>query len=438
MTGLTSAMSEKNDPKSTDDSDDLEETGEAPQAETEAAAAAPDGAAEAEAAEAVDAGPAQPADEEPAAAAWKHATSRLSGLIAWGALAASLIALAGTFWLSRSRGDVETLAARNDASLATLEASLSATRDSLDSIGGRLDELADSADTLRRETRDLERNLEQRLRQYESFPGRLANLEATQAALQGISVGNRDTWLIAEAEYYLQLANAQLQLAGNPHLAMMALRLADERILKLANPALNGVRQAISDELQALEVMDAPDVDGITMTLSSLAGVVDSLPLRQELGLPDAGTAAMDEELSGTDRALASLKRTFGGIVSVRRTDEVVKPLTAPEAQYFLRANLSLQLQAARLALLRGEQSIFETSLDDAAAWIEEYYDTSTAPVQSALDTIGEIRNSLFSVTPPDISLSLSLLRQHVVLSGAAGRGIPPEDTEPESDENAQ
>lgn len=420
-------MSETNDPKSTDDSEvgDLDESIEASKTDVVPEEADPQATDDEDAGDAV---------FEPQERKFRP---RLQQLLAWAALLVSLAALGGTFWLNLQGGEAESMAARNDASLATLEASLSATRDSLDGVRSRLDELADAADARRRELADLERDLEQRLRQYESFPGRLANLEATQAALAGISSGSRATWLLAEAEYYLQLGNAQLMLAGNPELAMLALKLADERILKLADPALNGVRQAISDELQALEVMAAPDVDGITMTLSSLAGVVDSLPLRQELDLPGRELAAVDEELSGTERALASLKRTFRGIVSVRRTDEVVKPLTAPEAQYFLRANLSLQLQAARLALLRGEQSIFEDSLDDAAAWLEQYYDTETAPVRSALATIGEIRDSLFSVTPPDISLSLSLLRQHQILSGAAAAGAPGDD-EPESDENAQ
>ena len=35
--------------------------------------------------------------------------------------------------------------------------------------------------------------------------------------------------------------------------------------------------------------------------------------------------------------------------------DDQARPLLAPDAVYFLRTNLSLQLQAARLALLRGD-----------------------------------------------------------------------------------
>ena len=73
-----------------------------------------------------------------------------------------------------------------------------------------------------------------------------------------------------------------------------------------------------------------------------------------------------------------------------------------------------------RVLGLRGEESIFQKSLDDAAAWITEYYDTDSTPVQSALQTIAEIRDSVFSVAIPDISESLRLLRQFNTLADVA------------------
>jgi uroporphyrin-3 C-methyltransferase len=103
----------------------------------------------------------------------------------------------------------------------------------------------------------------------------------------------------------------------------------------------------------------------------------------------------------------------------VRRTDEELTPLLSPDAAYFLRANLALKFQAARLALLRGEQGVFEQSLDDAADWLREYYDADSSAVASALDTISVLRDESVSVTPPDISGSLQLLRQYRTLRNA-------------------
>jgi uroporphyrin-3 C-methyltransferase len=114
------------------------------------------------------------------------------------------------------------------------------------------------------------------------------------------------------------------------------------------------------------------------------------------------------------------VKGVFSGMVTVSKMDEAERPLLAPDDVYFLRTNLSLQLQAARIALLRGEQSVFEQSLDDADAWIGEYFDVNSEQVASARATIAEIRNGMFAITPPDISRSLRLLRQYQTLAESA------------------
>jgi len=180
------------------------------------------------------------------------------------------------------------------------------------------------------------------------------------------------------------------------------------------------VRRAISNELAALEIMDKPDIEGITLTLASLARVVDSLPLRQIIESEAGDDAEIDPGLSGIDRAWASVKGAVSGLVKVTGPDQTAMPLLTPDAVYFLRTNLTLQLQAARLALLRGEQAVFQQSLDDAAAWLEQYFDADSAQVGSALETIDEIRGGMFAITTPDISQSLRLLRQYKTLSRPA------------------
>jgi uroporphyrin-3 C-methyltransferase len=254
----------------------------------------------------------------------------------------------------------------------------------------------------------------------DSLPSRVSGLESSLSTLQGVSTGARDTWLLAEAEYYMQIANAQLQLAGNPHLASLALAMADERIVQLSNPALTEVRRALADELAALEVMEKPDIEGVTLTLASLARVVDSLPLQTGTTSESDDAAELDPEMSGLDRAWASVKGAASGLVRVTGPEESAAPLMTPEAAYFLRTNLALQLQAARLALLRGEQAVFQQSLDDASAWLDQYYDTQSEQVTSALHTITEIREAMFVIATPDISESLRLLRQYETLAGSA------------------
>ena len=304
-----------------------------------------------------------------------------------------------------------------DDELARVESRLEAlVQERYDDVDGRLTGLAGEGAGVNAGIAALRQDVDERIRLLSSLPARISTLESSVASLAGVSEGARDAWVIAESEYYMQIANAQLQLANNPHLAALALKLADERIVQLANPALTDVRRAISDELAALEIMERPDIEGATLTLASLARVVESLPLASAAD-DDEAEAEIDPELSGPGRAWASVKNAMSGLVKVTPPERAKLVQLSPDAEFFLRNNIALQLQSARLALLRGEQAIFEQTLDDTSALLNDYFDTDSAAVQGALSTIAEIRQYVFTTDVPDISESLRLLRQFRTLN---------------------
>jgi uncharacterized protein HemX len=360
-------------------------------------------------------------EETPALPPPEKAVRKRSSGVAWLALIVAVLTatMAGYYYV------VQGLQARqgsdqNMTAVAELRNRVDSANESLSGLDSEVDQLADADAQAAAEIDALRADLEQRIQMLDSLPARMSNLEDSVAAIQGISTGARNTLLLAEAEYYMQLANAQLQLAGNPELAAMALGMADDRIVQLADPALVEVRRALADELAALEVMEKPDIEGATLTLSSLAGVVATLPLRQ-VGVDEIEQAAAEgEDASGVDRAWESVKRAASGLVRVTPPDETAAPLLTPDAKYFLRTNLTLQLQVARLALLRGERAVFEQSLADADDWLRDYFDTDSAQVRGARATIEEIRGGMVVVSPPDISGSLQLLRQFNSISGPA------------------
>jgi len=354
----------------------------------------------------------QPADDATTATA--PAKSRGNG-VAWLAVLLSLIALAAVGYTVSQDWLAEEDTATGDA-LARLETRLSSANESRDELSARLAELGALDQTSKAEIDALRQELDERVRLLSSLPARMSTLESSVASLAGISQSSRDAWLIAEAEYYMQIANAQLQLANNPDLAALALRMADERVVQMANPALTDVRRAISNELAALDVMEKPDIAGTTMTLASLAQVVASLPLVSEARTADEAQAPADEEQSGLNRAWSSMKNAMSGLVRVTPPDQAKLTLVSPDAETFLRNNLALQLQSARLALLRGEQAVFEQTLDDTSKLLSQYFDSDSAQVASTQETLVEIRSNVFASSPPDISGSLQLLRQFQAL----------------------
>lgn len=344
--------------------------------------------------------------------------------IAWLAFFLSLAAAAGVGYLLLDASGEEDAAAEASASVATIEGRLAEAREQttesiddlqagLDDLRARIGELT-AADS-RADTRidSLREELEERADLFDTLPSRLRSVERSLASLQGVSADLRDTFLLAEAEYYLQIANTQLELGRNPTLAARALEQADDRLLNLADPALTDVRREIADEIAALEAVETTDTEGVAITLSSLSRVVDSLPLKptSEEALAKEQQEAAAE--GGAKRALGAVRDAMSGLVKVTPPSAEDAPLLMPEAEPLIRSNLALQLQAARLALLRREQAIFEQSLDDAKSWLETYFRTSSEPVSSALETITEARGAYSTASLPDISESLRLLREY-------------------------
>jgi len=319
--------------------------------------------------------------------------------IAWLAvlLAAIAVTLVGYTAFQDWRMPDDSSESDNLASIETLKQRADQTRDALAALEASISEITHpdySADI-----DAVRRDVEDQLRLLNSLPPRMSTIENSVASLAGISAGARETFLL----------NAQLQLANNPRLASLALGMADERVTQLSDPGLTAVRRAISDELAALEVMEKPDLEGATLTLASLARVVESLPLASSTPEEEG---VVDEEQSGVDRAWGSVKDAMSGLVKVTPPDQAKLALVSPDAAYFLRSNIALQLQSARLALLRGEQAIFEQALDDTSALLDTYFDSSSEQVVSAQLTINEVRTDVFVTTLPDISESLRLLRQ--------------------------
>ena len=360
---------------------------------------------------------AEPEDRGPQAEVIIEKRGGASATIAWLALFLSLLTVAGVGYLYIEKLRSERSASQEGDAVTTLSGQLEQTSQSLDELDASVDDIAAAGSRSNAMIESLQRSLDDRAALFDSLPPRMTSLEQSVAAIQGVSVDARNTYLIAEAEYYMQIANAQLQLAGNAYLASLALSQADDRLLQLADPALTDVRRAVADEIAALDVMEKPDVAGVSLTLASLARVVESLPLRRPAESEETVDEASDDEQGGASRAWSAVKGAVSGLVKHTPPSDDSAPLLTPDAEPLIRSNLSLQLQAARLALLRGEQAIFEQSLDDADAWLDAYFDTSSEPVVSARETIAEIRAGYSATAAPDISGSLRLLRQYKTLA---------------------
>ncbi|MDD9996319.1 MAG: uroporphyrinogen-III C-methyltransferase [Rhodospirillaceae bacterium] len=248
---------------------------------------------------------------------------------------------------------------------------------------------------------------------------RFETLQSRVDDFQGITADARRRWLLAEAEHYLSLGNAELSLGGHWETAIVALELADDALRQLAEPAFAPVRQQVSADLQTLRSTELVDVEGLSYTLGRLAVRVDELPMGPSApGNLIAEPQGLADVESGWNRVWLSIRGAISGMISVERSDASESPALTVREQSLIRRQLELELEMARLGLLRNQSQVFLAAVETAADLLTGHFDVSEQAVQSAVTLLDEMVQLDIAPARPDISGSLSLLRELAARDG--------------------
>ncbi|HBC33808.1 MAG TPA: hypothetical protein DC045_05675 [Marinobacter adhaerens] len=271
----------------------------------------------------------------------------------------------------------------------------------------------------------------QRLQSLEEKLASQRELIATQQrqidhnARELLEAGNRTRtdWLLAEAEYLLRIANQRLMIEKDIRGAMSALEAADEVLNESDDIGVYPVRQQLAREILALKGLTGVDRTGLYLTLEA---AIDSIHQLTDQALisenaPGFVVSAAEGESAGTGeepgavvQAWNKVKATLMQVVVVRRMDEPVKPLLSPDQSAYARLNLQLMLEEAEMAVLRGNQPLYERALTKARTTIDDWYNASNPRVTALSDTLAELAGKNVDPELPDISQSLDLLKERL------------------------
>ena len=131
---------------------------------------------------------------------------------------------------------------------------------------------------------------------------------------------------------------------------------------------------------------------------------------------------------------LAFLRETWSDLKSLVRievSDRPAAPLITPAQSYFLRENLRLRLLSARLALLSHDDKSFRSDLTTANAWLRQYFDLRTKPVDALSATLAYLASTPMPGAMPDLTRSLDLVRTQKVVRERAPDRAPERVTAP-------
>jgi len=224
---------------------------------------------------------------------------------------------------------------------------------------------------------------------------------------------SRDENLVVDIESAVRLAQQQAQLTGSVEPLLAALRTADQRIARAAQPRLARLRGAIARDMDRIKAASVTDMPGLLARLDDLVRQTDDLPVAN--AAPPTGLAVRKSEAAQSPpqwwlRSLAVLREEARALVRVSRIDNPEAALLSPEQTFFLRENLKLKLLNARLGLLARQTESARADLSAASAMLNRYFDPAARRTQAAAGLLQQVQAQMKAVELPRIDDTLAAL----------------------------
>jgi uroporphyrin-III C-methyltransferase len=315
--------------------------------------------------------------------------------------------------------------------------------------------LAIEAKTLAKSAQDAVRETASRQTVIEAKVSEVAMQRTQLEELMKSLSRSRDENLVVDIESALRLAQQQASLTGSVEPLLAALRSAEQRIARAAQPRLNPLVRAINKDIERIKSAPLADTPGLLVKLDELVRLVDDLPLANAVAQPSnnaAVKAAIANKPSGKntdkpgDKAASSaagasapaastptnpltpwpqwLQNIAGairdearGLVRVSRIDSPEAALLSPEQSFFARENLKLKILNARLGLLARQVDSSRADLEQASATLTRYFDGNARPTQQAQAVLALLQSQVKIIELPRIDDTLAALT-----TAAAGR----------------
>ena len=234
---------------------------------------------------------------------------------------------------------------------------------------------------------------------------------------------SRDENLVVDIEAALRMAQQQAQLTGSMEPLLAALKSAQVRVKRAAQPRLAPVLRAVEKDLDRLNTTPAFDLPGLLIKLDEGVALVDGLVLANQ----ELPTAAMTRSLAEAGSThtppswwmagLMQFAEQLKGLVRVSRIESPEAALLSPEQGFFLRENLKLKLLNARLGLLARQKDAARADLASVSVIVRRYADASSRKTVQLLQLLEQSGGQLKASETPRLDGSLTALA-----TAAAGR----------------
>jgi uroporphyrin-3 C-methyltransferase len=243
---------------------------------------------------------------------------------------------------------------------------------------------------------------------------------------------SRDENLVVDIDSALRLAQQQAQLTGSVEPLLSALKTADQRLLRAAQPRLNAVRKALASDTDKIKAAAVTDIPSLLVKLDEIGRLVEDLPVLntvtavprvekantslKAVGAKSTSTASSQDAdwQAGLQKFMQSnwqiVRAELVKLVRVSRIENPDAVLLSPEQTYFLRENLKLKILNARLGLLGRQIQSAKTDLAGVADDVRKYGDPTSKQAQLLQNALSQVQAQLGNASIPALDVSLAAL----------------------------
>lgn len=238
---------------------------------------------------------------------------------------------------------------------------------------------------------------------------------------------SRDENLLVDVEAAIRVAVQQGAIMGSAEPLVATLRQADERLQRYNQPRLEGVRRAITRDLDKVRAIGVTDIATLTIKLDEAMRMIDELPLlavaEPRSNAPRAAAAAAPASAASAGRfglpaqwgerwrdTWAGLWSEARSLVRVTRIDQPDAVLLEPQHAFFLRENVKLRLLNARVALLSRQFGTAQADLLVVQTALERYFDRGSRRTNSAIELVRQTLQQARQIALPRPDETLAAL----------------------------
>lgn len=287
----------------------------------------------------------------------------------------------------------------------------------------------------------------------------LSRIDSLSTKVRELEGSTRNQWRIAEVEYLLRLANQRLLTVNDVTGALELMGSAEQILGQLEDYSLFPIREALAEDMAVLKSATILNQENIWLRLQAVADLIPELVILDDGHIADAasvlqpalqsGHTPLSSEKTDTQQAgswqqtvknmLLDTWHRFTGLFRINtQREQPVEVLLTPEQDQLIRQKMLLLIEQSKLALITGQQVVYQNSLEQAYSWLNRYFMLGGSVSNQLAEEFSALQRLSITSKMPSIHRSLDALKEHQFEPSSSGQKKQKNAPSPDSEQRSE